>query len=366
MRVNSYTSNSRRKKFLWLKLIVFIGILVAILNQIGKYYEEIKNKNVIVSNFERAMDEFFAMPPNSIDMLFIGSSHAYCTFDPEIVDNSLGTTSFNLGSPLQHPDTSYHLLKKALETQNPKTVVFEIYWDMLDDEFELKQADSVLSAIHDNKFKREFIRDVFPLNEKIKYYFKPIRYQQDVFAYWDENLTDSVEKKLYHKELANTNDKPNTDSEQTTTQGVSYHKGRGFIYSDIIIPEVEFNETNQFVGFDGAKWEFDKKQKEYVKKIVELCRENDIEIVFVTAPIANISMEHIKNYHALHEKIASFAEEMDVPYIDYNIVNMEENLLTNENFRDDAHLNYSGVQIIMKHFVKWIKEAASINEAALL
>lgn len=358
MQVNSYTSSSRRRKFLWLKLIVFMGILVAILNQIGKYYEEIKNKNVIVSNFERAMDEFFSMPPNSIDMLFIGSSHAYCTFDPEIVDSALGTTSFNLGSPLQHPDTTYHLLKKALESQTPKTVVFEIYWDMLDDEFELKQADSVLTAIDDSKFKREFINDVFPVNEKIKYYLKPVRYQQDAFAYWNENLTETVEKKLYEKQRQNTNNNTTTEQTPPPVGGVSYHKGRGFIFSDIVMPESELKETNQFVGFDGAKWEFNKRQKEYVRKIVELCRENDIEIIFVTAPIANISMEYIENYQVLHNKIASFADELDVPFIDYNIINIEEKLLSNENFRDDAHLNYSGVQIVMEHFVNWLKESS--------
>lgn len=356
MQVNSYTSSFRKKISICIKLIVFMLLLIAILIQVGKYYEHIKNKNVIVSNFEKAMDEYFAMPPNSLDILFIGSSHSYCTFDPEIVDKALGTYSFNLGSPLQHPDTSYHLLKKALESQSPRTVVFEIYWDMLDDEFDLKQADSVISAIDDNDFRREFIRDVFPINEKIKYYLKPIRYQQDVFAYWNKNLTQVVVDRISNTKNQTLDEDINPNPEPIPKEGVSYHKGRGFIYSEIVIPSSEYYETNQFVGFDGAKWEFNETQKGYVRKIVDLCRDNNINILFVTAPIANVSMEYINNYHMLHKKVAAFAKELNVSYIDYNMINLEKNLFTNENFRDDAHLNYSGVLILMEHFVEWFKE----------
>ena len=34
-------------------------------------------------------------------------------------------------------------------------------------------------------------------------------------------------------------------------------------------------------------------------------------------------------------------------------------MLTNENFRDDAHLNDSGVQIVDRHFINWLTENTS-------
>jgi len=30
--------------------------------------------------------------------------------------------------------------------------------------------------------------------------------------------------------------------------------------------------------------------------------------------------------------------------------------LTNDNFRDDAHLNHSGVEIVDKYFANWLRE----------
>ena len=85
-----------------------------------------------------------------------------------------------------------------------------------------------------------------------------------------------------------------------------------------------------------------------------MCKENDIELVLVTAPIANVSMDYITDYNSVHDKMAEIAENIDATYIDFNIINSEEGLLKLENFRDDAHLNDSGVKIVDKYFVDWL------------
>ena len=343
METNSYTSSSRSKNHIWLKLAAFVIVFSLLIYNIGEYYEEIAKKNQNVTDYKRAWDEFYSVPEDSLDLVFIGSSHAYCTFDPQLIDEKLGTNSFNFGSPLQFPDSSYHVFKEVLKYQKPETLVYEIYWDMIDDEFDLTQADTVINAVDRDAFRREFIRDAFPLNEIGKYAFKPVRFQQDVFNYWNQDLKEKLEERI----------NPIMTKEE---EGVSYHKGRGFIYSDIVIGEDKYDSTNQFRGFDGSDWDFDKGQKAYIKKMVDLARERDIEVIFVTAPIANVSMDHIENYKALHEKIAGFADDLGVAYRDYNLVNMEKDLFENENFRDDAHLNYSGVEIFTEDFADWYKE----------
>lgn len=345
MQTNSYTSSSKKSRFTWAKLIVFIIILTIILYNVGNHFEDISEQNQSTTYYKLAWSSFYKFKPHVMDVLFLGSSHAYCSFDPEIMDDALGIQSFNLGSPLQHGDSSYFVFKEAIKHQKPDVLVFEIYWDMLDTEFELKQADTVIQAIDNEDFEREFVEEAFPLNELVKYNFKPVRYQQDVYNYWNHELTEKAEEKLSL-----------LTEDQNDSNGESYYKYRGFIYSDIVIPESEFYETNQFVGFDGAKWEFDDTQKSYIKRLVDLANKEGIKTIFVTAPVANISMEHIENYEDVHNKIAAFADELGVPYRDYNIVNMEENLFENENFRDDAHFNYSGVEIFMEDFIEWYKE----------
>ena len=165
MQTNSYTSNSKgERRYIGIKLIIFVIVLSTLLYFIGSYFEEISKKNEGVTNYKRAWDEFYTLQPNTLDLFFIGSSHSYCTFDPEIMDETVGTNSFNLGSPLQYPDSSYYVLKEALKYHSPEVVVFEIYWDMIDDEFELRQADTVINAIDNKEFERDFTRGAFPLN----------------------------------------------------------------------------------------------------------------------------------------------------------------------------------------------------------
>ena len=138
--------------------------------------------------------------------------------------------------------------------------------------------------------------------------------------------------------------------------GEEYYKEGGFIYCTYEIPEKKYSYANQYLNLDGKKWSFNATQKKYVRMIADICAKKNIELVFVTAPIANVSMGFINNYSQIHNEIAEFANETGVPYIDYNIVNMEEYLLSNKNFRDDAHVNYSGSVIVGEHFARWLGE----------
>ena len=67
-------------------------------------------------------------------------------------------------------------------------------------------------------------------------------------------------------------------------------------------------------------------------------------------------MDFINHYDFIYGQVEKLAIENNVTYIDYNLVNKEKKLLTNDNFRDDAHLNNSGIAIIDKEFMPVLKE----------
>lgn len=337
-RERSYISSFK----LALEIIIFIAVMAAAYVFIGNRYAEAASKNNINAWTKSRYDEFYALEDNTVDMVFIGSSHSYCTFDPENFDSVFGTLSWQLGTPLQNYDTSYFVLKEVYKTQRPKVVVLELYWDVMDDEFDMQQADSFLEAVDDG-VKAEYIDTVFPVNEKVKYEIEPIRYQQDYFAYETSEMEKYASEKFGVAKPAQ------------ETNGVEYYLAKGYTYCDTVIPESEYDLTNQFKGLDGEDWEPNAAQVEYIMKFADLCREMGSEVVFVTAPIANVSMEWIENYDSIHEKIAAIAEEAGVKYLDFNIVNRDEGLFALENFRDDAHLNDSGVKIADAYFADWLR-----------
>ncbi|WP_051931123.1 hypothetical protein [Gillisia sp. Hel_I_29] len=61
-----------------------------------------------------------------LDVLFIGSSHSYRSFDPRIL-NEYDLKTFNIGTSSQtHVQTNY-LLKEYLNQLTPKLIVYEVY-----------------------------------------------------------------------------------------------------------------------------------------------------------------------------------------------------------------------------------------------
>ncbi|MCG8475685.1 MAG: hypothetical protein MI784_09440, partial [Cytophagales bacterium] len=47
--------------------------------------------------FVKRWEEFHALPKNSLDVLFLGSSHCYRSLSPKVFKQELGLESFNLG-----------------------------------------------------------------------------------------------------------------------------------------------------------------------------------------------------------------------------------------------------------------------------
>jgi hypothetical protein len=310
----------------------------------GKKYAAASTENQINNYNESRWNEFYSLEKNSVDILFLGSSHSYCTFDPLIVEEETGLSGYQLGMPLQHLDSTYYTLLEALNYQTPKKVVLEVYWDMLDDDFELTQAGYLFQVMKNKELEKDYIKEVFPLSEKVKYNINIFRYQADYFAYRNTKLKEKIENKF---------DVSTPVAEKQT--GTEKYRSRGYTYCDYNMLAGEFDETNQFKNLDGLDWQSSDAQVKYLNKIIEECKNKNIELIFVTAPVANVSLDYIKNYDKIHDSIQAIADKNGIRYLDFNIANKEEKLFTNDNFRDDAHLNHSGVEIADKYFSAWLE-----------
>ena len=68
---------------------------------------------------------YLSEPENSIDVLFLGSSYAYCDWNPAVMYGESGLTGYVMGGSEQTPAITYWYLKEALRTQTPSVVVME-------------------------------------------------------------------------------------------------------------------------------------------------------------------------------------------------------------------------------------------------
>lgn len=344
MQENSYIFNFKKFFVFLTKIFIFIVFLIIAIIFFGKKYAKTTTENIINSYNQKRFEEFYNLKKDTLDLVFVGSSHSYCTFDPEIFDNYLNINSYQMGMPLQNPMSTYYTILEILNYQKPKAIVMEIYWGLLNSDFDLNQTKTLFQVLKNKKLKEQYISEAFSLEEKLKYKINILKYQADFFAFKGNEYKQKIKNKFNLKDI------------QTEKQvGTEYYKDKGFIFSDYKMLPNEFNKTNQFRFFDGKDWTFSKVQKEYLNKIIKLCKDNNINLMFVTAPIANVSMEYIKNYKLVYNEILNFSNKNNIYYIDYNLINENTKLLTNDNFRDDAHLNYSGAKIVSSHFANVLK-----------
>jgi hypothetical protein len=73
------------------------------------------------------MYRFYKLPKNTVDVLILGSSHAFVDINPAVLFSEYGITAFILAGSAQPMWNTYFYLCEALRTQNPKVVILEAY-----------------------------------------------------------------------------------------------------------------------------------------------------------------------------------------------------------------------------------------------
>lgn len=233
-------------------------------------------------------DGFHNMPENSVDVIVLGSSHAQYSFVPSFFYEDTGLYSYSLGTPVQPVSVSYEMLKEALKTQKPELVIMEIF-----------------TAAHydDNS------------NPESDYRYVMAEYQ--LTGEERHNVIDMIsskEKALTYKNefLNNHNNWRTVESLDSLITKSTYVDGSlGFIG--------EWSNSSPYVNYwYSVKYEEDldlELPEEVVtglNNILNLCKENDIDLLLYMTPMDNVTQEEQTYRH----KVWDWANENDVKYID--------------------------------------------------
>ena len=237
----------------------------------------------------------------NIDVLFIGSSHAYRSFDPRIF-SKYGLTSFNMGSPSQTPLNSYYLLKRYFSALNPRLVIYEAYFKI----FEVDGLESFYDLCTNLSFSKEILEMV-----------SAIRHPHAINT-------------LVSTYLARIGD-PLREAKQQTIEGETYVSG-GYVESYLLQESTDFGKTRHI--------KISEVQMEYFTKIFSFLRERDCKVVLVMQPMPKEYLETIANYDISSQKISQVARSFGIQYFDFNDM---LTLDTQKDFKDYQHLNSYGV-----------------------
>jgi len=269
-------------------------------------------------------------PKNSMDVMYFGSSHMYCTINPLELFHQTGITSYVYAMQNQPVWSSYYYMKEALKYQSPKVVVLDVYpvafyngKDYADESVTFPTTDEVPFS----KNKIDLIQASVPKKERVNHYIEFMKYH----SRWKE-LTNNDFNLNYRKE---------TD----------YLKGY-----------VLLNESNpQSFDFNVYKLTdttlISKKNLEYLDKIVDLSKKENFKLVFMVTPY-----QMLPDQKKVFNSIKTYAKENGVSFIDYNPQIEKLGLDLSTDYYDKGHVNYKGAAKITDDFGAFLQSEFNLSD----
>ncbi len=74
-----------------------------------------------------SFSQLYHTPENTIDVVFVGTSHVYCGIYPSVLWRDHGIASFDMAVSGQDRQSAYYALKELLKTQRPKMVMVDLF-----------------------------------------------------------------------------------------------------------------------------------------------------------------------------------------------------------------------------------------------
>lgn len=262
------------------------------------------------------VDEFYALPRNSVDIIYLGTSASFCSVNPVQIFNETGISSYSLCTSRQNIHASRAYLEEALKTQTPKLVLLNVnnfYFDRAEESWNRYTYDSLKFSY--NKFSN-LSESMNPEESIISYVFPILRFHDrwkelkcSDFQYWNHSYV----------------------SKTRTYMGYS--------------PRWSINEIDTTYFFNGAATsaqEISTTVKTAVASIYELCAANNIQLIFWKAPEADQHREY-------NVAVSDLAAILGVEYWDLSTL---EGIDIHTDFLDDRHLNDNGSQKISHELSK--------------
>jgi hypothetical protein len=304
---------------------IFWIVLFIICFAITFFYVDgyMKNTALGIRADTKIFNKFYEIERDTLDAIFIGNSHVIYNINPVIIWHEQGIPSYAFAMGRQPLLNSYYNIKETLAWQNPKVIVLETYacvfsgggagdmpgwvWNTYGLQFSQNKIDAIYATTGGNPGK-----------------------MLELFLGWPiyHSLNDMV-KGGFADEFRMTGPYMN---------GYYFTKG---IQAITKLETTQITETKQL----------EKINMDYLLKIIKLVKEENIELLLITAPY-ELTAEEQKIFNS----VAIIARQNNVRYIDYSALCDELGINFETDFCDIGHLNYRGAAKLSKHLGHYLHD----------
>ena len=261
-------------------------------------------------------------------MIFIGDCEVYENISPITLWEEYGITSFIRGGAQQLIWQSYYLLEETLKYEKPKVVVFNVLAMKYDEPQKEAYNRLNLDGMKLSKEKIKAVKASMMDDENlIEYIFPLLRYH----SRWSE-LTSEDFKYLFKKDKIS-------------------HNG---YYMRVDVEPVKSIPKGRKL----SNYQFGERSYYYLDRMVELCKENDIDLVLMKAPSI-----YPYWYDEWDEQIKQFAEENGLTYINFLPLAEEMGIdYSKDTYDGGLHMNLSGAEKFTAYLGEILKEKYALED----
>ena len=316
--VHTHGYISKKKIYGVTKLIIFFFILFICFKAVN---DVTKRKY----SYEKTTDFFYQ--EENFDVLFMGSSHTMNGVFPMQLWNDYGIISYNMANLSESLVITYYNMLLSLKHTTPKLVVIDAY--MATDENKIR---------NNNKDRVHNTFDAYPIS-----YTKYLAIE-DLFG--KENLLDYEIEFLFNFSLYHSR------WDELTEEDFNYCKYEKGALSNISVATP--NKVKEFKDVDIYDDE-ETVNMEYLRKIIEYCQENEIEVLvtFIPYPAPN-------NDVSISKYVQTICDEYGIKYI--NFLNMDIVNYNTDCYDSYSHLNPSGARKVTDYLGQYIMENYDIPD----
>ncbi len=306
-----------------IRIAVFIVTLALILGFVNKVFK------VKYSDGIYGVTKFYELENETVDVLILGSSHAFEDFNTGTLWDEYGIASYILAGSVQPMWNTYYYLKEALKTQTPELIVLEGYLttygqDYIDD-------SRIIKNNYGLKWSLDKVNSIKISSPKDRWAEFMLEYNQYHTRYTELGCGDFLKN-----------------------QGNRlFDDWKGFGCNMATTP-LESRDVRNITD----KAALYAKTEEYYRKTIELALNHNIPIVVVISPYAGIGEGEQQIYNSASE----IAAEYGVAFINCNLMTDEIGLDYAMDAGDGAHLNYRGNRKYSKFIGGYLKNNYEISD----
>ena len=270
---------------------------------------------------------FYNEEENQFEVMFFGPSHAYAAFSPLEIWDEIGVKSYVFATQQQPLWATYTYMKEAFQTQSPALVVVECRMAFGDKEY-YNEKDTIGVTY-------SYMDDI-PLS------WNKVKLALESAPDLEGRVSTLFNFMMYHNRW-----------NQLSKADFTFHRDqirdpwKGFV----MLPPQETPRARPAIEEVGNATPLLEKNQYWLEQIIQLCREEGVELWLVKSP-SNLELEE----KAMLNTVKATAAKYSVPFHDFN-EDYSAIGLSKTMFYDEHHLDALGASRFSRYFADTLASA---------